>query len=300
VKKDFFSWLHIKKTKPASTGSDINTVPLPESQVEGLLANVQNLEPQQFIYGCGQSIGKQRDHNEDSVFALSIAIGGEKSSYPLGLYVVADGMGGHQYGEVASSAAARTLAGSLLKHFLPYLVNPSSGMDEFLQELMRSAINDAQKAVTQAAPGSGTTLTAALVLGQQMTIGHVGDSRAYAIHQYGGGEILTRDHSLVKRLEELGQISPEEAAVHPQRNVLYRALGQGEVLEPDIFTAPFPQSGYLLLCSDGLWSVLSDSTIFTLVNAEKDLQRTCQSLVDAANEAGGPDNISVIVVQLKT
>jgi protein phosphatase len=300
VKKDIFSWLHIKKTNPASEGSDINTVPLPESQVEGLLANVQNLEPQQFIYGCGQSIGKQRDHNEDSVFALSIAIGGEKSSYPLGLYIVADGMGGHQYGEVASSAAARTLAGSLLKHFLPYLVDPSSGMDESLQELMRSAINDAQKAVTQAAPGSGTTLTAALILGQQMTIGHVGDSRAYAIHQYGGGEILTRDHSLVKRLEELGQISPEEAAVHPQRNVLYRALGQGEVLEPDIFTAPFPQSGYLLLCSDGLWSVLSDSTIFTLVNAEKDLQRTCQSLVDAANEAGGPDNISVIVVQLKT
>ena len=300
MKKDFFSWLHIKKTKPASTGSDINTVPLPESQVEGLLANVQNLEPQQFIYGCGQSIGKQRDHNEDSIFALSIAIGGEKSSYPLGLYIVADGMGGHQYGEIASSAAARTLAGSLLKNFLPYLVNPSSGMDESLQELMRSAINDAQRAVTQAAPGSGTTLTAALVLGQQMTIGHVGDSRAYAIHQYGGGEILTRDHSLVKRLEELGQISPEEAAVHPQRNVLYRALGQGEVLEPDIFTAPFPQSGYLLLCSDGLWSVLSDSTIFTLVNAEKDLQRTCQSLVDAANEAGGPDNISVIVVQLKT
>jgi PPM family protein phosphatase len=300
VKKDILSWLHIKKTKPASAESDINTVPLPESQIEGLLANVQNLEPQQLIYGCGQSIGKQRDHNEDSVFALSIAIGGEKSSYPLGLYIVADGMGGHQYGEVASSAAARTLAGSLLKHFLPYLVNPSSGMDESLQELMRSAINDAQKAVTQAAPGSGTTLTAALILGQQMTIGHVGDSRAYAIHQYGGGEILTRDHSLVKRLEELGQISPEEAAVHPQRNVLYRALGQGEVLEPDIFTAPFPQSGSLLLCSDGLWSVLSDSTIFTLVNSAKDLQSTCQSLVDSANEAGGPDNISVIVVQLKT
>ena len=253
-----------------------------------------------MIYGCGQSIGKQRDHNEDCVFALSIAIGGEKSSYPLGLYIVADGMGGHQYGEVASSAAARTLAGYLLKHFLPYLVNPSSGMDESIQELMRSAINDAQRAVTQAAPGSGTTLTAALVLGQQMTIGHVGDSRAYAIHPYGGGETLTRDHSLVKRLEELGQISPEEAAVHPQRNVLYRALGQGEVLEPDIFTAPFPQSGYLLLCSDGLWSVLSDSTIFTLVNSAKDLQSACQSLVDAANEAGGPDNISVIVVQLKT
>jgi serine/threonine protein phosphatase PrpC len=300
VKKDFLTRLHIKKEKPALAHSDINTAPLHESQIEGLQVSVQHIEPEQLIYGCGQSIGKQRDHNEDCVFALSIAIGGEKSSYPFGLYVVADGMGGHQYGEVASSAAARTLAGYLIKHFLPYMVNPSSSMDESLQDLMRSAINDAQRAVTQAAPGSGTTLTAALVLGQQMTIGHVGDSRAYAIHPYGGGETLTRDHSLVKRLEELGQISAEEAAVHPQRNVLYRALGQGEVLEPDIFTASFPQSGYLLLCSDGLWSVLSDDTIFKLVTSAKDLQSACQSLVNAANEAGGPDNISVIVVQLKT
>ena len=299
MKKDIFSWLHVKKDNPSLAHSDVTSVTLQENQIEGFPANVQRIDPQQLIYGCGQSIGKQRDHNEDSVFALSIAIGGEKSSYPLGLYVVADGMGGHQYGEVASSVAARTLAGYLLKRFVPYLVNPSSGMDESLQDLMRSAINDAQQAVTQAAPGSGTTLTAALVLGQQMTIGHVGDSRAYAIHQ-GGGEPLTRDHSLVKRLEELGQISSKEAAVHPQRNVLYRALGQGEVLEPDIFTAPFPQSGYLLLCSDGLWNVLADSTIFKIVTSARDLQSACQSLVDAANEAGGPDNISVIVVQLKT
>jgi protein phosphatase len=301
VKKDIFSWLHNKKGKPELAQTiNVNTVPLPESQIEGLALNAQHIEPQQFIYGCAQSIGKQRDHNEDCVFALSIAIGGEKSTSPLGLFVVADGMGGHQYGEVASSAAARTLAGYLLKRFLPYIVNPASGMDESIQELMRSAINDAQRAVTQAAPGSGTTLTAALILGQQMTIGQVGDSRAYAIHPYGGGETLTRDHSLVKRLEELGQISPEEAAVHPQRNVLYRALGQGEVLEPDIFTAPFPQSGYLLLCSDGLWSVLPDNSLFHLVTSAKDLQGACQNMVDAANEAGGPDNISVILVQLKT
>ncbi len=134
-------------------------------------------------------------------------------------------------------------------------------MEEPLQEMMRAAITEAQRAVTQAAPGSGTTLTAALVLGQQMTIGHVGDSRAYALHLDGRAEVLTRDHSLVKRLEELGQISSEEAANHPQRNVLYRALGQGEVLEPDIFTSPFPQPGYLLLCSDGLWSVLPDDNL---------------------------------------
>jgi len=300
VKKKFLNLFGAKKTKPLSEQHKPDTIPLSDRQIDEALANALHIEPQQFIYGCGQSIGKQREHNEDCIFALSIAIGGEATSYPFGLFIVADGMGGHQYGEVASATAARTLAGHILKRFHPTLVNPSTSMDESIQELMRSAINEAQKAVTQAAPGSGTTLTAALVLGQQMTIGHVGDSRAYAIHPYGRGEALTRDHSLVKRLEELGQISSEEAAIHPQRNVLYRALGQGEILEPDIFTAPFPQTGYLLLCSDGLWSVLSDDNLFHVVASAKDLQDACQSLVAAANEAGGPDNISVIVVKLTT
>jgi PPM family protein phosphatase len=300
MKKNIFKWLGGKKNKPLSTHTNIDTVPLTDRQIDNALAAVPHQDPQQLLFGCGQSTGKQREHNEDCIYSVSIAIGGETSSYPLGLFIVADGMGGHQYGEVASSTAARTLAGYLLKHFHPYLVNPSISMDESIQDLMRSAINEAQRAVTQAAPGSGTTLTAALVLGQQVTIGHVGDSRAYAIHPYGGGETLTRDHSLVKRLEELGQISSEEAAIHPQRNVLYRALGQGEVLEPDIFTAPFPQSGYLLFCTDGLWSVLSDNNIFNLVTTAKDLQSACQSLVAAANDAGGPDNISVILVQLTT
>jgi PPM family protein phosphatase len=275
-------------------------MPLSDRQIDEALANAQHIEPQQFMYGCGQSIGKQREHNEDCIYALSIAVGGEKSSSPFGLFIVADGMGGHQYGEVASAMAVRTMGGYILKRFHPTLVDPVTTMDESIQDLMRSAINEANKAVSQAAPGSGTTLTAALVLGQQMTIGHVGDSRAYAIHSYGGGEALTRDHSLVKRLQELGQISPEEAAIHPQRNVLYRALGQGEILEPDIFTAPFPLTGYLLLCSDGLWSVLSDDNLFHHVASAKDLQDACQSLVAAANEAGGPDNISVIVVKLTT
>jgi PPM family protein phosphatase len=300
VKKNILSWLLGKKTKPLTSPENVSTVPLSEQQLDGILQQGERMLPQQLIYGCGQSIGKQRDHNEDYLFSVSFAFGGETSSYPIGLFIVADGMGGHQYGEIASSTAARTLAGYLLKRFLPSILNPSQSLDESIQDLMRSAINEAQRAVTQAAPGSGTTLTAALVLGQQMTIGHVGDSRAYVIHPYGGGETLTRDHSLVKRLEELGQISSEEAAIHPQRNVLYRALGQGEILEPDIFTAPFPQSGYLMICSDGLWSVLPDSNIFELVSSSKDLQATCQKLVAAANKAGGPDNISVLLVQLST
>jgi serine/threonine protein phosphatase PrpC len=297
VKKNILGLSGFRKTKPQSAHPGTDTVPLTNRQNDKTLVNVQQLEPEQLMYGCGQSIGKQREHNEDSIFALSTAIGGETSSHPLGLFIVADGMGGHQFGEVASSTAVRTLASYLLKRFQLSLVDPSISMDASIQDLMRSAIDEAQKSVKQVAPGSGTTLTAALVLGQQVTLGHVGDSRAYAIHSNGGGEALTRDHSLVKRMEELGQISSEEAAIHPKRNVLYRALGQSEVLEADIVTAPFPQTDHLLLCSDGLWSVLSEGNIFHLVATAKDLQDACQRLVAAANEAGGPDNISVIVVK---
>jgi len=298
IVKPFFDRLRGKKTKHLSAQANVNTTPLLGEPIGMDSTRSSHIEPQQFISGCGQSIGKQREHNEDCLFAFSATTGDKANSAPLGLYIVADGMGGQQYGEVASSAAVRTMANYLLKRLHTYLINPSEGMEEPLQEMMRAAITEAQQAVTQAAPGSGTTLTAALVLGQQMTIGHVGDSRAYALRTDGRVEVLTRDHSLVKRLEELGQIPSEETAAHPQRNILYRALGQGEVLEPDIFTAPFPQPGFLLLCSDGLWSVLPDDNLYNLITAAPNLIGACQSLIAAANDAGGPDNISAILVQL--
>jgi serine/threonine protein phosphatase PrpC len=296
--KSFFERIRGKKTSPPVAQGKVSTTPLSSDQLALDSMRSWQIDPQQLCCGCGQSIGKQREHNEDCMFAFSATLGGEANSAPLGLYIVADGMGGHQYGEVASSTAIRTTAGYLLKSLHAYLINPSEGIEEPLQEMMRAAISEAQQAVTRAAPGSGTTLTAALVLGQQMTIGHVGDSRAYALRLDGRVEALTRDHSMVKRLEELGQITPEEAATHPQRNVLYRALGQGEVLEADIFTTPFPQPGYLLLCSDGLWSVLPDDSLCDLVTVAPNLHGACQNLIAAANNAGGPDNISVILVQL--
>ena len=286
------------KTAPLPNNANISTAPLSDQQMQTVIARGTRITPQQLIAGCGQSVGKQRDHNEDSLFAFSINVGSEGNSYPIGLYIVADGMGGHQYGEVASSTAARTLAGYILRKFHPTILDPSQTVDEPLQELMRTAINEAQRAVVQAAPGSGTTLTAVLVLGQQMTIGHVGDSRAYAVRPDGRLDPLTRDHSLVKRLEELGQLSPTEAAAHPQRNVLYRAIGQPEILEPDIFTTQFPRPGYLLLCSDGLWSVVPEENFASIITEAPSLTTACQSLVAAANEAGGPDNISAIIVQL--
>jgi serine/threonine protein phosphatase PrpC len=146
--------------------------------------------------------------------------------------------------------------------------------------------------------GGGTTLTAALILGDQITIAHVGDSRAYILSAEGELHTLTRDHSLVNRLYELGQITAEEAAVHPQRNVLYRALGQGEAFDADVSTAPLPYSGFLLLCSDGLWGVIPEKEIIHLILAAPTPQQACQSLVEAANQAGGQDNITALLVRV--
>ncbi len=152
--------------------------------------------------------------------------------------------------------------------------------------------------VQKDAPGSGTTITAALVVGQQVTIGHVGDSRAYIIHSSGRLEQLTHDHSLVRRLEELGHLNKEEAASFPHRNVLIRALGQGETLDVDVFTIPFPSQGTLLICTDGLWGVVQESDLARALMDAPNLQRAAQNLVNAANAAGGPDNISVVLVQM--
>jgi protein phosphatase len=111
---------------------------------------------------------------------------------------------------------------------------------------------------------------------------------------------MTQDHSLVKRLQDLGQIDEKEASVHPQRNVLYRALGQSEPFRPDISTHPLPVKGYLLLCSDGLWgSVPGEEISRIIMGCQGDLPAACQRLINAANEAGGPDNISALIVQYR-
>jgi PPM family protein phosphatase len=276
------------------------TAPLSEQQIQSILQGPkQQFDLQQLIVASGQSVGKQRELNEDSLLALTATLAGNSGSLPFGIYIVADGMGGHQYGEVASNAAIRIVAGHILRKFHPYLFNiKPSPPDESLQEIMQTAVREAQKIIQNEAPSSGTTLTAALVLGQQVTIAHVGDSRAYHIYPDGRSEVVTRDHSLVKRLEELGHISPAEAENYPHRNVLYRALGQGEILEADVFTVSFPQTGYLMLCSDGLWGVIADQDLSKIIREAPSLQRACQNLVEAANTAGGPDNISVIIAQM--
>jgi len=255
------------------------------------------LEPAQLIVGCLQSVGMQRSHNEDSIFSMNTAMTSEENNMPFGLFIVADGMGGHQHGEIASSIAVRALSGYVLNKLCnPIFSYKSTPPGNSIQEIMSEGILDAHRIILKEVQGGGTTLSAALLRGEQMTIAHVGDSRIYSISANGEIQILTRDHSLVKRLIELGQITEEEAVNHPQRNVLYRALGQGEPFEPDVSTYPIDPGGYLLICSDGLWGIVPEEVLVQIIINAPSPQEACQQLVDAANKGGGPDNISVILI----
>ncbi len=270
----------------------------PTSRCEEQKREESPVEPAQLTAACAQSAGLERDHNEDALFAMTTTLASNGGVVPFGLYIVADGMGGHQFGEIASEIATRVMAAHVIKKVYINLFSlKSHPPEESLQEILARGAQKAHDQILQNVIGGGTTLTTVVIMGKQMTIAHVGDSRVYTISRHGIMKALTRDHSLVKRLEELGQITPEEAAIHPQRNVLYRALGQGEPFEPEIISAPLPP-GHLLVCSDGLWGVVPPEEISQIVLSSPDLLTACQALVDAANEAGGPDNISAILVKL--
>lgn len=271
-----------------------------EKQAEaGERPQAADYDMQQLVAAVGQSAGRQRQHNEDSVLAITATLTGIQENVPFGLYIVADGMGGHEYGEVASSGTVRMVADQILQSFHPFLFAvPTQQPNHSPHEIMQGAIAEAHRKVQRDAPGSGTTVTAALVLGREVTIGHVGDSRAYGVDRAGNLQQLTQDHSLVRRLEELGHLNQEEAANYPHRNVLIRAVGQGETIEADIFTVPFPDGGTLMLCTDGLWGVLPEHAMRRALAETANLQRACNDLVKETNAAGGPDNISVILVQM--
>lgn len=287
--------VEIDRDQPVAESAHIGavspTMPLPQIK--------QHLEAPQLTVGVGQSVGIQRDHNEDSLFTLTTnLLSGQENLY-FGLYLVADGMGGHEHGEIASSLAVTQLTTHVINSlFLPIMEEGGDKMDLSLQEVMYTGMIQAHQKVKQVAIGGGTTLTAALILGDQLTIAHVGDSRAYSLDPHGHLQLLTHDHSLVKRLEEIGQITPEQVSSHPQRNVLYRALGQGEPFTPDINTYHLQLGSQLLICTDGLWGVISDNELAEVLHSSPDPQHACQSLIRSANSAGGPDNISVIIVRI--
>jgi PPM family protein phosphatase len=286
----------ILKKKKSSVG--VETIPLTEEQRKLFRSRKEEVYPAQWLTGSAQSVGRQREHNEDALFCMNSVIAEGSTSTSFGIFIIADGMGGHEYGEVASSTAVHVMGENLVKDiFLTFLNIQSGAQTESLQEKMENAVEQVQKLVMKKAPGGGTTMTAAVLLGDKVTLAHVGDSRAYFVHAEGRMEPITQDHSLVRRLQELGQITEDEAISHPQRNVLYRAIGQAEPFRPDIQTLEMPPRASLMICSDGLWGVISDKEMFRIIRSSDGPAAACGQLVKAANEAGGPDNITVILVE---
>jgi protein phosphatase len=259
--------------------------------------SVQSLSGLQV--GKLSDIGRIRERNEDSFFAIEALLQHDFGQEAFGLFIVADGMGGHQKGEMASCLAARTSAGYILADvYLPYLTNQNQTANQQpINDILIAAIEKANEAVQTKVPEGGTTLTVALVMGHTAYIGHVGDTRAYWFNQSQFKQI-TKDHSLVQRLVELGQETAEGALVHPQRNVLYRAIGQGGPTEVDTYFQPLPPGSSLLLCSDGLWGPVKDNLLRQILDNSPTPQEACYRLIATANDNGGEDNITAIVVTM--
>jgi len=245
------------------------------------------------------SIGKVRKQNEDTVFAMHARSLTPELQVSYGLFVVADGMGGHENGEVASSTAVAALVNVLQQQFFSRLQQALSlPTAQEVQEALKSATQSSQEAVLSAVPGGGTTLSAALVINRTLYFAHVGDSRIYLYTPQAGLEALTKDHTVVRRLVDLGQITAEEAQSSPLRNQLFRAVGQGDGFKADLGSRDLKAPCTLLLCSDGLWGLVPEESVLKTLEKEQSAETSAQSLIKAANKAGGSDNISVIIVRI--
>lgn len=221
--------------------------------------------------------GLVREENEDAFVVTET------------LAAVADGMGGHQAGEVASRTAVKELADALVGP----LRRPTTAL---LNAFSRANTAVLRQAAQADKAGMGSTLTALVLRDRRAWIGHIGDSRAYLLRE-GRLTQLTRDHSLVADLVRNGSLSPEEARVHPRRHVITKAIGSEEVIEPDIFSVGLLAGDRLILCTDGLTNHVESDRIAELAG-ENNLQTICRDLVEAAKAGGGSDNITVVVVEI--
>lgn len=236
----------------------------------------QKLPRTHAIFGSRTDVGCVRERNEDSLAV----------SPPL--FAVADGMGGHAAGDVASELAVKVLMKNA----------PTTADVDMLGEAVIKAnhavINEALRAELA---GMGTTMTACVIEGTHLAIAHVGDSRAYLLH-HGKLQQLTRDHSLVADMVEAGRLTEEEARVHPNRSIITRAIGSDPNMQPDLYEITASPGDRLLLCSDGLYSMVENSRIQSQLARIRDPQRCASALVNDAISAGGLDNVTVVVVDI--
>jgi serine/threonine protein phosphatase PrpC len=266
-------------------------------------------------------VGRIREENEDCIWS-QVNSGTHKE--PLGLFIVCDGMGGHMGGKYASYWAVEAIKQGFASLFSSNdpratvvltdedirkvkageVIVPRAPEEPILEELTFKAIQKANYVVynyarqkPQSAGNAGTTVTMAVLRGSQVIIANMGDSRTYLLRNH-ELRLITRDHSLVATLILDGQILPNEIYTHPQRNVIYRYLGQKDEVQPDIYRYLMQPGDKLLLCSDGLWEMIrSEEDMKGILDKAGDPRQACRDLVDAAKRRGGEDNISVIVVK---
>lgn len=290
-------------------GIDATTLPIsedppPRQNLEGV---TQPLNADAVIgnhndiiaFGQASDVGLVRNNNQDAALSFFSTSKSVEEKPDFGLFVVADGMGGHNEGERAAAITARTLASHVMNTiYIPLLAGSNNDAEQTpITEALVEAVEKANSEVLQQVPEGGTTVTAVAILGDLAYIVHVGDSRAYLMTK-DGIEQITRDHSLVQRLIELGQLTDEEAAEHPRKNVLYRALGQSDKVEVDVLKRRLPTNSRLLICSDGLWGQVETREIFEIAMNHPDPQQACDKLVALANTRGGIDNITALLLKI--
>jgi protein phosphatase len=255
----------------------------------------------QLIIGQRSDTGQVRELDEDSLFVLTMSATHESQPTRLALFVVADGMGGHEGGEVASKVAIQALAKVLVRSvFTPELSGAPLSPEAICNWMIRAveAANDQVYLERQKRQSDmGTTMTVALIKDWTLCLAHVGDCRAY---RWGteGLQQLTTDHSVVASMVAAGTADPEEIYTHPQRSVIYRCIGDRPVVEVDTAMVSLYPGDRLVLCCDGLWEMIRVEGIEDIMLREADPQTACDVMIEQANLAGGSDNISVIVVQL--
>jgi serine/threonine protein phosphatase PrpC len=292
---------------PASVISDLPTMefsPANGYAVESettLPYSVQELQRPNLSVEVGYLTdpGIKRKHrpNEDSLFAMQGARTHNALPQEYGLFVVADGMGGHANGQDASRLAIQTI----INYMLPRISTNNQMDDAAFLNLLRDGVQCANQAVhernMEERADMGTTMTAALFAGATAYVANVGDSRTYLYHVPEGLTKITQDHSVVASLVEAGIIKPDDIYTHPKRNQIYRSLGEKPAVDVDSFTVPLQAGDKLLLCSDGLWDMVRDPEIQRLMSAPaQDPAKTGKDLIQAALDGGGEDNVSVIVV----
>lgn len=251
--------------------------------------------------GAVSNVGVVRELNEDALLTLDLRLDIAGRAINAGLYVVSDGMGGHAAGEVASSLAVQSMANVVSQGLMEMMVDSSQGLnDAQLNDLALRAAEQANMAVFEEGRrrdnDMGCTLTFGLVVGDRCIIGNVGDSRTYLFRD-GQLQRVSKDHSLVQRLVDMGQIQPDDVYTHPHRNAIMRSLGEKPQVDVDLFPVRLQAGDVLFCCSDGQWEMVRDPRMTEIIASAPDMQAAAKQLIEEGNQNGGEDNITAVLVK---